>query len=252
MHKPCAVSLPLRRGNLPRLWTHRGERTSPCPPKSTAATVRPPPRPCAFRSITSRPSPPIPTTRRSPSMPSSKAPGRSSADTLLPSHPRPRNPCCFLRRRDEPDRVLRCATGDKLPVGRTGCHSVLRVSCYSSCTRPPPTPRRWSDDWQLKKRLAHPISPDVSNWSSLAAPNPGDSLVFQGSAQTTTKNDLSAGTSLQSITLASPGLVLQSHASELAGLLGIRGTIDGSRQSASKRRRIRGSGPPHRLSRAAR
>ncbi len=49
---------------------------------------------------------------------------------------------------------------------------------------------------------------DASNWFGPSAPGAGDALVFQGIAQTTTDNDLPAGTSLNSITLASPGFVL--------------------------------------------
>ena len=57
---------------------------------------------------------------------------------------------------------------------------------------------------------------DAANWTTLAAPNPGDSLVFQGAVQTTTNNDLPAGTLLQSITLASPGFVLGGNGVTLA------------------------------------
>ena len=54
-----------------------------------------------------------------------------------------------------------------------------------------------------------------ANWTSLAAPNPGDSLVFQGAVQTATNNDLLGGT-LQSITLAAPGFQLGGNAVTLA------------------------------------
>jgi RHS repeat-associated protein len=59
-----------------------------------------------------------------------------------------------------------------------------------------------------------------ANWTSLAAPNAGESLVFQGAVQTTTNNDLPAGTLLQSITLAAPGFVLGGNAVTLASASG--------------------------------
>ena len=55
-----------------------------------------------------------------------------------------------------------------------------------------------------------------ANWTSLARPNAGDSVVFQGAVQTTTNNDLPAGTLLQSITLAAPGFQLGGTAVTLA------------------------------------
>ncbi len=54
------------------------------------------------------------------------------------------------------------------------------------------------------------------NWSSLATPDPGDSVAFQGALRTTTNNDLPTGTLLQSITLASPGFQLGGNAVTLA------------------------------------
>ena len=59
---------------------------------------------------------------------------------------------------------------------------------------------------------------DGSNWSSLAAPNPGDNLVFQGTVQTTTKNDLPVGMSLESITIGSAGFLLGGKAVTLASV----------------------------------
>ena len=55
-----------------------------------------------------------------------------------------------------------------------------------------------------------------TNWSTLSGPNPGDDLVFQGTTQTATSNNLPAGTSLHSITLASPGFVLRGNGVTLA------------------------------------
>ena len=54
------------------------------------------------------------------------------------------------------------------------------------------------------------------NWSSSFAPLAGDDLVFQGVSQTSTENNLPAGTSLDSITLASPGFVLAGNNITLA------------------------------------
>ena len=56
----------------------------------------------------------------------------------------------------------------------------------------------------------------AANWSALSAPMPGNDLVFQGAAQTTTDNDLLPGTSLDSIALASPGFVLAGNLITLA------------------------------------
>ncbi len=55
-----------------------------------------------------------------------------------------------------------------------------------------------------------------ANWLTSSAPNAGDDLVFQGSVQTATDNDLPTGTSLHSITLASPGFLLAGNGVTLA------------------------------------
>ncbi len=97
-----------------------------------------------------------------------------------------------------------------IATDNVGNQEAAKAAADASTTITLPTAQTWSgggtdNHWS-----------SAANWSPLAAPNPGESLVFQGAAQTTTDNDLPEGTSLKSITLASPGFLLAGNAVTLA------------------------------------
>ena len=57
----------------------------------------------------------------------------------------------------------------------------------------------------------------AANWSGNAAPVAGDQLVFAGTTQTSTQNDLAAGTSFQSIEFQGSGFSLSGNSTTVTG-----------------------------------
>ena len=135
--KSSAVNWPLRRSSSPRSWTPRGGHSSHCRPKSTAGTARPLPRPSAFRSTASPPWRPTPATSPSPSVPSSKPRGLSSANTRPPFRRQLRSHCRFLRRRgNESEKMAAPSAWGGETGGRRATGTVTRAASFSPRSYP--------------------------------------------------------------------------------------------------------------------
>ena len=72
----------------------------------------------------------------------------------------------------------------------------------------------------------------AANWSGNAAPGAGDQLVFVGTTQTSTQNDLAAGTSFQSIEFQGSGFSLSGNSATVTGNITVDSGVTGSEQIA--------------------